>query len=180
VAIISNNRLEWAVTMYACQGLGAQIVPMYEAQLEKRRKATERQRACRAKLTPAQVETRRLERQSKRNVQGERIARRNRRQSLSPTAVCLLRERDCERHAKYRPREHAAAHDAISVPTLPLLVAAHAEIFVPSSSPRVVASIFVPDSSPLVPPAAAISTSAASAVVTSPFNLPGACRRLRF
>jgi len=35
VAIISNNRLEWAVSMYATVSLGAAIVPMYEAQLEK-------------------------------------------------------------------------------------------------------------------------------------------------
>jgi long-chain acyl-CoA synthetase len=32
VAIISNNRLEWAVVAYACYGLGAALVPMYEAQ----------------------------------------------------------------------------------------------------------------------------------------------------
>ncbi len=35
VVIISNNRVEWAVAMYAVTGLGAQLVPMYEAQLEK-------------------------------------------------------------------------------------------------------------------------------------------------
>ena len=35
VAIISNNRTEWAVAMYATVSLGAQFVPMYEAQLEK-------------------------------------------------------------------------------------------------------------------------------------------------
>lgn len=35
VALISNNRVEWAVTMYAVTGMGAQLVPMYEAQLEK-------------------------------------------------------------------------------------------------------------------------------------------------
>lgn len=35
VAIISNNRVEWATILYASNGLGAQIVPMYEAQLEK-------------------------------------------------------------------------------------------------------------------------------------------------
>jgi long-chain acyl-CoA synthetase len=35
VSIISNNRLEWAVAMYAVTGVGAQLVPMYEAQLEK-------------------------------------------------------------------------------------------------------------------------------------------------
>lgn len=35
VAIISNNRIEWAVAAYACYGLGAALVPMYEAQLEK-------------------------------------------------------------------------------------------------------------------------------------------------
>jgi long-subunit acyl-CoA synthetase (AMP-forming) len=33
VAIISNNRIEWAVTMYAAAGLGAQIVSMYEISL---------------------------------------------------------------------------------------------------------------------------------------------------
>jgi long-chain acyl-CoA synthetase len=35
VAIISNNRFEWAVAAYACYGLGAAFVPMYEAQLPK-------------------------------------------------------------------------------------------------------------------------------------------------
>jgi long-chain acyl-CoA synthetase len=35
VAIISNNRVEWAVLAYACYGLGAALVPMYEAQLPK-------------------------------------------------------------------------------------------------------------------------------------------------
>ena len=35
LAIISNNRLEWAVSAYACFGLGVAFVPMYEAQLEK-------------------------------------------------------------------------------------------------------------------------------------------------
>jgi acyl-CoA synthetase (AMP-forming)/AMP-acid ligase II len=35
VAIISNNRVEWAVAMYAVTGVGAQLVPMYEAQLKK-------------------------------------------------------------------------------------------------------------------------------------------------
>jgi long-chain acyl-CoA synthetase len=32
VAIVSNNRVEWAVSAYACYGLGAIFVPMYEAQ----------------------------------------------------------------------------------------------------------------------------------------------------
>jgi long-chain acyl-CoA synthetase len=32
VAIIANNRVEWAVAAYACYGLGAGYVPMYEAQ----------------------------------------------------------------------------------------------------------------------------------------------------
>jgi long-chain acyl-CoA synthetase len=32
--LISNNRLEWAVAYFATVGLGAQIVPMYEAQKE--------------------------------------------------------------------------------------------------------------------------------------------------
>jgi long-chain acyl-CoA synthetase len=32
VAIVSNNRVEWAVAAYACYGLGAAYVPMYEAQ----------------------------------------------------------------------------------------------------------------------------------------------------
>ncbi len=32
VALISNNRVEWAVAAYACFGLGAALVPMYEAQ----------------------------------------------------------------------------------------------------------------------------------------------------
>jgi long-chain acyl-CoA synthetase len=35
VAIVSNNRVEWAVLAYACYGLGAAFVPMYEAQLAK-------------------------------------------------------------------------------------------------------------------------------------------------
>jgi long-chain acyl-CoA synthetase len=35
VAIIANNRLEWAVAAYACYGLGAVFVPMYEAQSPK-------------------------------------------------------------------------------------------------------------------------------------------------
>ncbi|HVY44742.1 MAG TPA: long-chain fatty acid--CoA ligase [Minicystis sp.] len=35
VCIISNNRVEWAVACYACFGLGAALVPMYEAQLPK-------------------------------------------------------------------------------------------------------------------------------------------------
>jgi long-chain acyl-CoA synthetase len=35
VAIVSNNRVEWAVAAYACYGLGASLVPMYEAQLAK-------------------------------------------------------------------------------------------------------------------------------------------------
>jgi long-chain acyl-CoA synthetase len=35
VALIANNRVEWAVAQYASAGLGAQLVPMYEAQQEK-------------------------------------------------------------------------------------------------------------------------------------------------
>jgi len=35
VAVIANNRVEWAVAAYATYGLGAQYVPMYEAQLPK-------------------------------------------------------------------------------------------------------------------------------------------------
>ena len=35
VCLISNNRVEWAVVAYACYGLGASVVPMYEAQLSK-------------------------------------------------------------------------------------------------------------------------------------------------
>jgi long-chain acyl-CoA synthetase len=35
VAIVSNNRVEWAVGAYACYGLGAAFVPMYEAQSSK-------------------------------------------------------------------------------------------------------------------------------------------------
>jgi long-chain acyl-CoA synthetase len=35
VAVISNNRLEWAVGAHAVYGLGASYVPMYEAQLDK-------------------------------------------------------------------------------------------------------------------------------------------------
>lgn len=35
VAVISNNRREWAIGAYATYGLGAAYVPMYEAQLDK-------------------------------------------------------------------------------------------------------------------------------------------------
>ena len=35
VAVIADNRVEWAVIAYACFGLGASMVPMYEAQHEK-------------------------------------------------------------------------------------------------------------------------------------------------
>jgi long-chain acyl-CoA synthetase len=35
VAVISNNRLEWAVLAYAVYGAGATYVPMYETQLDK-------------------------------------------------------------------------------------------------------------------------------------------------
>lgn len=35
VAIIADNRVEWAVAAYATAGLGAQFVPMYESQLAK-------------------------------------------------------------------------------------------------------------------------------------------------
>jgi long-chain acyl-CoA synthetase len=35
VAVIANNRPEWAVAAYACFGLGVAFVPMYEAQLPK-------------------------------------------------------------------------------------------------------------------------------------------------
>ena len=35
VAVISNNRSEWAIGAYATYGLGAQYVPMYESQLDK-------------------------------------------------------------------------------------------------------------------------------------------------
>jgi len=35
LAIIANNRVEWAVAAYACYGLGVAFVPMYEAQLAK-------------------------------------------------------------------------------------------------------------------------------------------------
>jgi long-chain acyl-CoA synthetase len=35
IAIISNNRVEWAVCAYASYGLGAAFVPMYEAQMAK-------------------------------------------------------------------------------------------------------------------------------------------------
>ncbi|AGP32657.1 AMP-dependent synthetase/ligase [Sorangium cellulosum] len=33
VALISNNRVEWAVSAYACFSMGVAVVPMYEAQL---------------------------------------------------------------------------------------------------------------------------------------------------
>ncbi len=35
VAVISNNRVEWAIACFATLGLGAEFVPMYEAQLDK-------------------------------------------------------------------------------------------------------------------------------------------------
>jgi long-chain acyl-CoA synthetase len=35
VAIVANNRVEWAVACYATYGLGASFVPMYQEQLEK-------------------------------------------------------------------------------------------------------------------------------------------------
>jgi len=35
VCVISNNREEWAIACYACYGLGAAMVPLYEAQAEK-------------------------------------------------------------------------------------------------------------------------------------------------
>lgn len=35
IALISNNRIEWAISTYAAMFIGAQVVPMYEAQLEK-------------------------------------------------------------------------------------------------------------------------------------------------
>src|SRR5579863_3093666 len=35
VALISNNRVEWAVCAYATYTLGGAVVPMYEAQLAK-------------------------------------------------------------------------------------------------------------------------------------------------
>src|ERR1700727_2359133 len=35
VCLVSNNRVEWAVVADACLGLGASVVPMYEAQLPK-------------------------------------------------------------------------------------------------------------------------------------------------
>ncbi len=35
VAIVSNNRVEWAVAAYACFGIGAAFVPMYEAESPK-------------------------------------------------------------------------------------------------------------------------------------------------
>eukprot|EP00602_Paraphysomonas_sp_CaronLab_P006947 CAMPEP_0185024962 /NCGR_PEP_ID=MMETSP1103-20130426/8109_1 /TAXON_ID=36769 /ORGANISM="Paraphysomonas bandaiensis, Strain Caron Lab Isolate" /LENGTH=588 /DNA_ID=CAMNT_0027558063 /DNA_START=257 /DNA_END=2023 /DNA_ORIENTATION=+ len=35
ISLISNNRVEWATAVYAANSLGAQLVPMYEAQAEK-------------------------------------------------------------------------------------------------------------------------------------------------
>ena len=35
IAVIANNRPEWAIAAYACFGLGVAFVPMYEAQLPK-------------------------------------------------------------------------------------------------------------------------------------------------
>jgi long-chain acyl-CoA synthetase len=35
LCIVSNNRVEWAVIAYACMGLGAAVVPMYEQQQAK-------------------------------------------------------------------------------------------------------------------------------------------------
>lgn len=33
VAMISDNRVEWAVTFFAANSLGAQIIPMYQVQV---------------------------------------------------------------------------------------------------------------------------------------------------
>lgn len=33
VAVISDNRVEWAVTFFAANSLGAQIIPMYQVQV---------------------------------------------------------------------------------------------------------------------------------------------------
>jgi long-chain acyl-CoA synthetase len=33
VALISDNRVEWAVTYFAANSLGAQIIPMYQVQV---------------------------------------------------------------------------------------------------------------------------------------------------
>jgi long-chain acyl-CoA synthetase len=33
VAMISDNRVEWAVTYFAANSLGAQIIPMYQVQV---------------------------------------------------------------------------------------------------------------------------------------------------
>src|SRR5262245_32949110 len=35
IAVVANNRVEWAVAAYACFGLGIAFVPMYEAQMPK-------------------------------------------------------------------------------------------------------------------------------------------------
>lgn len=33
VALISDNRVEWAVTYFAANSLGAQLIPMYQVQV---------------------------------------------------------------------------------------------------------------------------------------------------
>ncbi len=51
VAIISANRVEWAIAAYAAYGLGARFCPMYESQLEKDWKYITRDSGARVLLT---------------------------------------------------------------------------------------------------------------------------------
>jgi long-chain acyl-CoA synthetase len=55
VACVANNRVEWAVAAYACYGLGAAFVPMYEAQHPKEWEFIVKD--CEAKLLVAANET---------------------------------------------------------------------------------------------------------------------------
>jgi long-chain acyl-CoA synthetase len=55
VAIISNNRVPWAVAAYACYGLGAVFVPLYESQAPKEWEFIVRD--CGAKLLIVATET---------------------------------------------------------------------------------------------------------------------------
>jgi long-chain acyl-CoA synthetase len=53
VAIVSNNRPEWAVAAYACYGLGAAFVPMYEAQPPKDWEFVARDCSAKALIVPS-------------------------------------------------------------------------------------------------------------------------------
>lgn len=60
VALIANNRPEWAEVAYATYGLGATFVPMYESQLEGDWEHILRDSAARIVFVPGQVIARRI------------------------------------------------------------------------------------------------------------------------